>query len=409
MPLAVEVKREVLFAPRRHVTNWALNPSYTSARGRGMVMTVTETDGHGLGANRYQEWTTTWRRYWSPDGGARWHPMSQPMPTPAVAQRRMTHIGYQGVWAYWREPTTGNLIGFHATPQFSEDFTRQFSRFYYHVSYTGGLTWDSATQIVHAGAGCDAQRWMPDFDPPRHMAQFDQPHAVTLDDGTLVFGFTMRTPRYVTRFFRGRWDPAQYDMQWEASQGITVPPSVSATGPCEPDLLPLGGQRLLATMRTQGIPAKKVPTTRQCSVSEDGGRTWSLPEPLKYDDGTLVWVPAAIGAFEREQTTGRVFWFANIQPEPVYGQIPRYPLTMAEFDTRRLCLLKDSVTVIQALPPGAPRAGDPKKGELGRRYSNFGHYVDRQTGEFVLLVAEEPRTSWDDYWSDCIRLRIKLR
>jgi len=409
MPLAVELKREPLFAPRRHVSNWALNPAYTSARGRGMVMTVTETDGHGLGANRYREWTTTWRRFWSPDGGVQWHPMTQPMPTPAVAQRRKTHLGYQGVWAYWCEPTTGNLIGFHSTPQFSDDFERLFSRFYYHVSNMEGLTWDSAHQIIHASNGCDARRWMPDFDPERHTAQFDQPHAVTLDDGTLVFGFTMLTPRYVTRFFRGRWDPAKYDMVWEASQGITVPPSVSFTGPCEPDLLPLGGQRVLATMRTQGIPGKKVPTTRQCAISEDGGRTWSQPAPLKYDDGTPVWVPAAIGAFERDPATGRAFWFANIQSEPVYGQIPRYPLTMAEFDTKRLCLLKDSVTVIQALPAGAPRAGDAKKGELGRRYSNFGHYVDRQTGEFVILVAEEPRTSWDDLWADCIRLRIKLR
>jgi len=27
----------------------------------------------------------------------------------------------------------------------------------------------------------------------------------------------------------------------------------------------------------------------------------------------------------------------------------------------------------------------------------------------VLLVAEEPRVTWDDYWSDCIRFRVKLR
>jgi hypothetical protein len=35
--------------------------------------------------------------------------------------------------------------------------------------------------------------------------------------------------------------------------------------------------------------------------------------------------------------------------------------------------------------------------------------VDRKTGEFVLLVAEEPRLTWDDYWSDTIRFRIKLK
>ena len=75
MALKIEVKREVLFAPRRHVTSWALNPAYTSAKGSGMVMSVTETDGRGLGANRYMEWTTTWRRFRSPDGGVTWQPV----------------------------------------------------------------------------------------------------------------------------------------------------------------------------------------------------------------------------------------------------------------------------------------------------------------------------------------------
>lgn len=409
MPLDVDVKREVLFAPQRHVANWALNPAYTSAHGTGMLMSVTETDGHGLGANRYMEWDTTWRRYWSWDRGTTWQPATVPILTPITAQHQRRHIGYEGVWAYWLEPETENVVAFHSTPRLTDDFARAISRFYYTVSEDRGLTWDTSRRIIDARPGCDKDRWMPDFDPERHTAQFDQPHPITLDDGSLLFGFTVKTPRYVTRFFRGRWDKKARAMAWEASQGITVGPTVSSSGPCEPDLLSLGGTRVFATMRTQGIPSKNVPTTRQCAVSEDGGRTWSGTRPLTYDDGSTVWVPAAISVFERDPATGRVFWFANIQPGPVYGQIPRYPLTIAEFDPRRLCLLKDSVTVVQDLPPGAPQAGDPKKGQLGRRYSNFGHYVDRKTGEFVLLVAEEPRVTWDDYWADCIRLRVKVK
>jgi hypothetical protein len=339
----------------------------------------------------------------------KWEPVSESCLEPHAARHRKVHLGYEGLWAYWLEPRSGRLIGLHSTPEFSNDFQKSYARFFYTVSENGGLTWDRARQIVHSGAGCNPRQWMPNFDRENHAAGFDQPHPVTLDDGTLVFGFTVQTPRYVTRFFRGRWDQGSRAMNWEASSSISVPPEESSTGPCEPDLVSLGKNRLFATMRTQGIPKKKVPTTRQCALSEDGGRTWSRPEPLKYDDGTPVWVPAAISAFERDPASGRVFWFANIQPNPVYGQIPRYPLTMAEFDTRRLCILKDSVTVIQDLPPGAPKAGDPRKGELGRRYSNFGHYVDRKTGQFVLLVAEEPRVTWDDYWSDTIRFRIKLK
>jgi len=410
MPLNIEIRRDVLFAPQKHVSVWALNPAYVSLRGPEMVLTVTETDGHGLGANRYPEWTTTWRRFLSLDNGKQWFPVNDARLTPLTAERKMTHVGYEGPWAYWLEPSAGWLIGFHSTPRFDDEFVKPpRSRFLFNVSGDGGLSWQTARPIIHTGDGCDAHRWMPQFDPEKNMAQFDQPHPITLDDGTLLFGFTQKMPRYVTRFFRGQWSERDTTMQWEVSQPIGVPVDVSSTGPCEPDLLSLGGQRVLATMRAQGIPAKQVPSSRQCSVSEDGGRTWSRPQPLKYDDGTPVWVPAALSAFQRHPASGRIFWFANIQSQPVYGQLPRYPLTMAEFDPQRMCLKRDSVTVIQDLPPGAPPAGDPKQGQLGRRYSNFGHYVDRETNEFVILVPEEPRTTWDDLWADCVRYRIALR
>lgn len=408
MAIDLEVKRDVLFAPEKHVTNWALNPAYVSRHGEGMIMTVTETDGRGLGANRYMEWDSTLQRFRSADGGATWKPSGERIFHWKTAQRLKLREGYGSAWAYWYEQGSGHLISFFSKPEFSSDFQSFRSRFFYEFSGDDGDTWSRPERIFHQGNGCDEERWMPDFDGAKSLAQFDQPHAVTLEDGTLLFGFTVKTPRYVTRFFRGRWSDER-GMVWEASAGISVPGAVSSSGPCEPDLLSLGGQRVFATMRTQGIPGKRVPTTRQCALSADGGRTWSEPAPLQYDDGTPVWVPAAISAFERDPASGRVFWFANIQPGPVYGQIPRYPLTMAEFDPERRCILKDSVTVIQDLPAGAPKSGDPKKGELGRRYSNFGHYVDRNTGEFELLVAEEPRETWDDYWSDCIRLRIRLQ
>jgi len=408
MALNIEVKRDILFAPKAHVTPWAMNPAYLSRRGEGLIMTVQETDGLGLGATRYMEWKATLQRFRSTDGGATWRPSGDRLLNWITAQRLRVGEDYGGAWAYWFEAGSGHLLSFFSKPEFSPDFQTTRSRFYYEFSGDGGVTWTAPMQIIHQGAGCDAERWMPGFDAAKHTAQFDQPHPITLDDGALLFGFTMKTPRYVTRFFRGQWTRDR-GMVWEVSAGITVPGTVSSAGPCEPDLLALGGQRVFTTMRTQGIPGKQVPTTRQCALSIDGGRTWNKPEPLKYDDGTPVWVPAAISVFERDPASGRVFWFANIQPGPVYGQLPRYPLTMAEFDTKRLCILKDTVTIIQSLPPGAPQVGDLKKGELGRRYSNFGHYVDRQTGEIVLLVAEEPRVTWDDYWSDCIRFRIRLK
>jgi hypothetical protein len=89
-------------------------------------------------------------------------------------------------------------------------------------------------------------------------------------------------------------------------------------------------------------------------------------------------------------------------------QVPRYPLTLAELDPERICTVRDSVSVIQDLPPGAPSGGPSKKGDLGRRYTNFGLYLDRETNEFVLSVAEVPRISSDDWEGDCVRFRIRM-
>ena len=123
-------------------------------------------------------------------------------------------------------------------------------------------------------------------------------------------------------------------------------------------------------------------------------------------------MPAAFAEFIRSPTTGRAYWFGNILDHPVTGQLPRYPLALAEFDENRLCLVRDSVTIIQDLPSGAPaceREDGPftSENQCGRRYTNWGSYIDRRTGEIVMTLPEQPKTSWDDFTSDCIEIRIR--
>ena len=81
------------------------------------------------------------------------------------------------------------------------------------------------------------------------------------------------------------------------------------------------------------------------------------------------------------------------------GQLPRHPLAMAEMDTERFCLIKDTVTIIQDFPEGAP---------ANRSYTNFGHYVDRITDEFVLTPAETPKYNTRDFRADTVRYRINV-
>ena len=405
MSMNVEVKREVLVpAPAQHISPWALNPSYTSQRGLGMVMTVVHNNSHGTGSANWRQWTNTIQRTVSEDNGATWTPYG-----PAIENDSHQSGKYTRTWHHFLDPENGLLLSIFQRSRRGTADGPKITSLHCQISTDAAKTWDEPKQIVHPSAECDAIHWMPGVTSGKLNVGVDQGPFAKLGDGTVVFGFTLQSsdmPMGVA-FLRGRWSEDQTGLAWDMGGVIRVPAAVSESGVCEPDILHLGGQRLLTTMRCQGIKSKGVPSTRQYALSEDGGQTWSAPQALQYDDGSTVCVPASLAAFEREPQTGKAYWFANILDKPVTGQIPRYPLAIAELDTDRICLLRDSVTVIQDLPDGAPEANEDAH-ELGRRYSNFGHYVDRATGEFVLMMAEEPKISWDDHTSDCIRFRVRI-
>ena len=152
---------------------------------------------------------------------------------------------------------------------------------------------------------------------------------------------------------------------------------------------------------------RRIYATRYSAFSEDGGVTWSAPEPLSYDDGTTVWTPASYSEFYESSTTGKLYWIANILQKPVHGQAPRYPLTIVEFDRTKRCIVRDSVQLIQDRPEGADECV---------RYTNFGRYEDRRTGNLVITLPEQYRhIGWDhierpeDFAADCVKYEVEVK
>jgi hypothetical protein len=348
-----------------------------------MVMSRVGVDTQGLPIDEWMKMVDHNHRSISPDYGRNWQRQGALVLSGPFADGCL-----QNAWMHFLDPDKGLLIAVFTKSVPHEKTKERNTKVYYEISRDEGDTWSPARQIIHPGREYNEEHWMPGVTCGQQDVRADMAPFAKLDDGTIVCGFTCSDPRMflgaervlpTVVFLRGRWHSDLTDLSWEIGASIAVPDTVGC-GVCEPDLVHLGGQRLFTTLRCQGNEEKGIYSSRQAALSEDGGQTWSQPWPLSYDDGTPVYVPAAFAAFERQPETGRVFWFANILDKPVYGQTPRYPLSMAELDTRSLCLIKDSVTVIQARPEGYPDTA---------RYSNFGHYVDRQTGEFVLLVGEE--------------------
>lgn len=386
--------------PDERMFCWTVNFSYTGKIGQRLLMTkVIRLSAKNEG---WQDRSSTLQRMISEDNGATWKDFGPPVSGGTHATE------YQNLaWQHFLDKDNNQLLSVFQQTRPNDAGGPKKTALFYEISTDEGNTWGAPRQIMHPDCKGDEIHWMPEITGNEQFIGVDQTPFAKLDDGTIIIGFTLHSPSkyypdkqvYGSVFLRGRRSDDLREITWEAGDVIRVPQSTSLYGGCEPDLLHLGGQRLLTTMRCQGDEEKGIYSTKQWAISEDGAKTWSEPQTLCYDDGNPVYVPASLSAFERHPNTGKAFWFANILDAPTYDQSPRYPLALAEWDTEKFCLIKDSVTVVQGFTEGAPE---------NRTYSNFGHYVDRITGDIVLVMAESPKFSTEDFRADNVRFRIHI-
>ncbi|HWL54240.1 MAG TPA: sialidase family protein [Chthoniobacteraceae bacterium] len=420
-PLRGVHKERFIAAPPGQAV-YALSTSYCEAQGVSLLQALRHEaahDGIYYMPQRYLRRSEDNGRTWSVEGAI----------ATEAPERREPVFRYPP--QFFLSRTRGRLIELSyerevslAEDQFEGSLAARTGRLFYRVSADGGKQWQPRRQVIHHGAGFDAIHWMPGASYGRNSMGGDLLPFEELEDGTLVFGVNFRTVnrdgtlfyphgqpgRYGgVAFLLGRWDAGSDAIAWSCSDPVEIDPSRSYAGITEPDLVHLGGGRLFSTMRCQGDRPLGLFSSRQAAWSADGGKSWSPPRPLAYEDGEPVAVPASFARFVRGPHSGKVYWIANILDRPVYGQVPRYPLAIAELDPERLCLVRSSVREIQGLPAGAPACVDPatqRQEETGRRYTNFGLYTDRENGDVVLTLPEQPKTSWEDFTADCYRYRL---
>jgi len=173
--------------------------------------------------------------------------------------------------------------------------------------------------------------------------------------------------------FVGKWDPARKDYNWRISNRIFLPRKVSTRGLVELNLNELKDGRLLLIMRGSnvGLDSLECPGRKWISVSSDGGMTWSKVRDLRYDTGEQFYSPATMARTIRSSITGKLYCFLNINADPPVGNGPRYPLQVAEIDEEKVCLKRETLTII-----------DDRHPELDSRHlqlSNFGLREDRES------------------------------
>jgi hypothetical protein len=409
--LSMDVQVEPYITAREGMAVYVQNPSYTDVEGVALLVSAKDEGmlvDPKVGKVYYHD--RIYRRR-SNDNGVTWvdEPnFSEEDPRDLTGEHR-------NVPMHVLDPNRNVLISFYSTydidpnePMFRAGNLRQRTyRMFYQLSRDGGRSWSGSRQVIDCRDGHDSVQWAPILGYRERGAMADMLAYTWLEDGSLVFGMTvMGTSIEGVIYSRARWNEDSSDLEFTFGDLISVGPEVTRGGCCEPAVTCLGGERLFNAMRCQGDEASGLYSTRQCTVSEDGGMTWSDPEPLRYEDGETVWNPASFSQFIKSTKTGKTYWFANILPGPVHGQTPRYPLTIAEFDPQRCCILKETVRVIHDLPEGAPDE---------RRYTNWGLYEERGSGDLVMTLPEQPKflnytdmTKAEEFTADCIRVRIKL-
>jgi hypothetical protein len=420
----IHVQRQLYAAAPDGIAIYAQNPCYTSTKS----LTLVESYKHEALAVDHKGHRTYYhprilRRY-SPDNGGTWHEspdQSTEHPDHLAGRRRQVSL-------HALDASRNALISLHCTydvdpsqDSFAPGILRRLSgKLWYEISFDAGKTWSHTRQVIDHRPGHDDAHWAPDIAYGRSGAAIDLAAPIWLPDGSLLFGLTLQSAllpheqranpnqpgRRGVAYIQARWNPAGTDLLWTMGGSVILTAEQSHEGCAEPTAASLPGNRLFNVVRCQGMPDKNVYSTRYTTLSLDSGATWSTPTPLLYDDGQPVFTPASLSSFIHSAKTNRWYWLANILPSPVHGQTPRYPLTIAQFNPDTLRIIKASVRPIQERNPGLPDQV---------RYTNWGLYEERNTGDLIMTLPEQPKlmdftamTKPEHFTADCFKYRIQL-
>jgi hypothetical protein len=134
------------------------------------------------------------------------------------------------------------------------------------------------------------------------------------------------------------------------------------------------------------------------SLSADGGRTWTAPEPWTYDDGQTFFSPSSCSQLVRH-SGGGLFWIGNICPRNPHENSPRYPLVIGEVDPRTGRLRRESVVTVADRRPGDAAS---------LTLSNFFAREDRRSRDIVIHLTRLFATSGSDWTADARLHRVAV-
>lgn len=353
----------------------------------------------------------------SEDNGRSWSG-AQAWPTrfdhPEGTGRRHPRGGYV-------DPVTGRYVTVWTEGVLPTDSPLEGMRrwvLHYSVSCDGGATQVVNEQVICEDDGCDARHPLPDVTTGCNCVMIGDlgQRPITRPDGVILVpvqssptgpdgdyanpgaGLTYTDAMVLM----GRWRE-DGGLAWTCSERIEGDPERTTRGMVEPTLGRLNGDRLLVVMRGSNDRRPELPAHKWFAISDDGGMTWSRPEPWTWDEGAAFFSPSSCSQLV-EHSDGRLFWMGNICPDNARGNSPRYPIVLGEVDRDSGLLVRDSISIVDDRRPGESEH---------LTLSNFLVREDRETGQLLLhlsrLFAHDDRHSGKpDFTADAMLVRIDL-
>lgn len=290
------------------------------------------------------------------------------------------------------DPRTGRLVVLDGTSVLPNDAMLEALSYTfptYRVSDDDGITWLFDDRIIHQGPEYSASHPLPSVWTGRNAVHygnapiFDRagrllvPVQITRlqPDGTLYCP-PGALSYHETMVLIGTWDDGGR-LRWEASAKVVLEPDVSTRGAVEGALAEMPDGRFLMVMRGSNAGNPALPGHKWYSVSADGCRTWSLPRPWAYVDGTPFRSPSSFSTIV-SHSNGRYYWIGNICEQNPEGNGPDYPLFIGTIDPESFLLQQNSLLELDTW-----RDEDPAPVHL----RNFSLYEERSSGDLVMRMT----------------------
>ena len=288
----------------------------------------------------------------------------------------------------------------------------------YRVSSDGGHTWDTDELMIQEGEEFDKNHPFPDVWVGHNSMMIGDQSCVPLIDseGNLWVpaqmcplgpdkiyynpggGYTY----HHTVIISGSWkDDSTID--WRLSGVVKGDPKRSTRGLLEPTIGKLDDGRMLMVMRGSNDVKPNLLGYRWVSIFDKHKEIWSMPLPWTYTDGEQFHSPSSCSQL-LHHSSGRLLWIGNLCRENPQGNRPRYPLIIAEVDTKTGLLIRNSIKILDDRSPSESER---------LTLSNFHVLEDRKSHEILITLpryfAQVPMDNVADFSANLTLIKVKLK